>query len=128
MNGADYSKNRGPTLVIMKEAGDRPSIASDETVTKIEETARANRRLTLDEHFLDVSRSFPSEIVAGGLGYRELCARWVPKILTTEHKQNRVLAVREFLKRYQNVGEEFLYSIVTGMDYSLTPPGPKDSA
>jgi len=33
---------------------------------------------------------------------KKLCARCVPETLTPEYKRNRVLALREFLERYQN--------------------------
>lgn len=57
----------------------RPSIVSNET-KKIEETVRANQRLTLDnlnELFPDISRSLLGEIVTEQLGYKKLCARWI---------------------------------------------------
>jgi histone-lysine N-methyltransferase SETMAR len=95
----------------------RPSAISDELVQKIEEQLRNDRRVTLDdlhEEFPDISRSLLGNIVSEKLGYKKLCARWVPRMLTPEHQQNRVTAAREFLDRFAQEGEAFLDSIVTG--------------
>jgi histone-lysine N-methyltransferase SETMAR len=48
------------------------------------------------------------------LGCRKLCARWVPKILTDDHKTKRMGSALKFIMRYAQEGEEFLDSIVTG--------------
>lgn len=95
----------------------RPSVISDELLQQVEEKVRDDRRVTLDtlsKSFPLISRSLLGEIITEKLGYRKLCARWVPKMLTPEHRQNRVLAAREFLERYESEGETFLDSIVTG--------------
>ncbi|GFQ92838.1 uncharacterized protein TNCT_618931 [Trichonephila clavata] len=54
------------------------------------------------------------EVVTVKLGYRKLCARWVPKMLTEEHKKKRMGFALDFLKRYAEAGDEFLDPIVTG--------------
>ena len=43
-----------------------------------------------------------------------MCARWVPKILTDDHKTKRMGSVLKFLTRYAQEEDEFLDSIVTG--------------
>jgi len=48
------------------------------------------------------------------LGYRKLCPRWVPKILTDDRKTKRMGSALKFLTRYAQEGDEFLDSIVTG--------------
>ncbi|PNF15156.1 hypothetical protein B7P43_G14826, partial [Cryptotermes secundus] len=40
------------------------------------------------------------------LGYRKVCAHWVPRLLTEDHK--------ELLQRYRHEGDEFLLCNVTG--------------
>jgi len=47
------------------------------------------------------------------LGYKMLCAKWVPKILSPEYRQNCVLTACKFLERYETEGEHFLDLIVT---------------
>ena len=46
--------------------------------------------------------------------FRKLCARWVPKQLTPEHKVKRMESAFTFLRRYHNIGDEFLGRIITG--------------
>jgi histone-lysine N-methyltransferase SETMAR len=47
------------------------------------------------------------------LGYRKLCARWVPRILTQDDKEQRLQACTNLLERYESLGDDFLGSIVT---------------
>lgn len=107
----------GRTHVHDEQRSGRPSILTDELVQKIEETVREDRRLTVDEisaMFPQLSRTLLYETLTETLGYRKLCARWVPKQLTEQHKKNRVNSAREFLERLELEGEDFLSSIVTG--------------
>ena len=48
------------------------------------------------------------------LGYRKLCARWVPKMLTDDHKTQRMASALTFLTHYHNEGEDFFKFIVNG--------------
>jgi hypothetical protein len=41
-------------------------------------------------------------------------SRWVPKMLTDDHKTKRMGSALKFLTRYAQEGDEFLDSIVTG--------------
>ena len=59
------------------ERSGRPSLVNDNLVRAIEEKIRENRLSLLPE------------IVFQKLGYRKLCARWVPKLLTEEHRMKR---------------------------------------
>ncbi|GFV48699.1 uncharacterized protein TNCV_3059991 [Trichonephila clavipes] len=54
------------------------------------------------------------EVVIVKLGYRKLCVRWVPKMLTEEHKKKRMDFALDFLIRYAEAGDEFLDHIVIG--------------
>ena len=55
----------------------------------------------------EVSKTTIYEAVTEKIGYRKLCARWVPKILSDDHKTKGMgSALKE--------GDEFLDSIVTG--------------
>jgi len=40
--------------------------------------------------------------------------RWVPKMLTDDHKTKRMVSALKFLRRYAQEGDGFLDSIVTG--------------
>jgi hypothetical protein len=53
------------------------------------------------------------EAVTEKLGYRKLCAGWVPKILTDHHKTKLMGSALKILTRYTQERDEFLDSIVT---------------
>jgi len=61
-----------------------------------------------------VSKTTIHEDVTEKLGYRKLCACWVPKMLTYDHKTKRMGSVLKFLTRFAQEGDEFLDSIVNG--------------
>ena len=93
----------------------RSSLTSDVLLQKIEEL-RANRRVTMRElhHIIpEVSKTAIHEAVTEKLGYRKLCARWVPKMLTDDQKTKRMGSAMKFLTRYAQEGDELLDSIVT---------------
>jgi len=46
--------------------------------------------------------------------FRKLCTRWVPKMLTEEHKLIRQTKALDFLTRYSEEGDTFLSRVVTG--------------
>jgi len=62
----------------------------------------------------EVPKATIHEAVTEKLGYRKLCARWVPKMLTDDHKTKRKCSALKFLSRYAEEGDEFPESIVTG--------------
>lgn len=106
----------GRTEIHDEQRSGRPSI-SDETVAMVEKTMREDRRITLDDLCIlvpEVSRSTIHRILTEKLQYRKVCARWVPRMLTEDHKRQRVDSSREFLRRYADEKDNFLDSIVTG--------------
>jgi hypothetical protein len=71
----------------------RPSLISDNLLQETEGEIRANRRVTIRElHHInpEVSKTTILEAVSEKLGYRKLCASWVPKMLTDDHKTKRM--------------------------------------
>jgi len=48
------------------------------------------------------------------LEYRKICARWVPRMLTEEMKQNVVDICRQLFPRYDSEKENFLNILVIG--------------
>ena len=62
----------------------------------------------------EVSKTTMHEAVTENLGYRKLCARWVPKMLKNDHKMKRMVSAQKFLTRYSQERDEILDSIVTG--------------
>jgi len=75
-----------------------------------------NRQVTIDEvanHF-EISHGSAYDIIHNWLGFRKVCAKWVPKELTEEQKNNLVAICQRLLDRYASEGEAFLTRIVTG--------------
>lgn len=107
----------GRTNVHDEDRSGRPSLVTDELVMKINDKIREDRRFTITEllkHFPQISRSLVHEIVAEKLGYHKFCARWIPKILTEDHKKQRLAAALTFLEDYDKNGNKVIDRIVTG--------------
>lgn len=109
--------NEGRSEVHDEERSGRPSLVTDELVHAIDDKIQENRKFTISAlamEFPQISRSLIHEIVTEKLKFRKLCSRWVPKILTEQHKTKRMGSALQFLTRYDEGGEEFLTQIVTG--------------
>ncbi|GFT62500.1 uncharacterized protein TNCV_4600991 [Trichonephila clavipes] len=84
---------------------------SDENIEKL---FKKDRQLTLcmtaDE--LHINHESTRQIVTQNLGIRKTCCRFVPHHLTDDHKQERLEASQDFVKR-ANVTPNFFNCIVT---------------
>jgi transposase len=70
----------------------RPSVVNEDLVRTVEEKIQENRRFTISSlslNFPQISLSLLHEIVSDKLRFRKLCSRWVPKMLTDEHKMKQ---------------------------------------
>ena len=100
--------------------GDAPRSGRPRTATtaachrRVDQLIRENRRITQEAltEKLNVSRERVQAIVRK-LGYRRVCATWVPKLLTAEMKVRRKQAARELLARHEREGERFTGVLVT---------------
>ena len=106
----------GRTNVMHEEGAGCVSTPTDEKIQQAREMVRANRRVAIDEVACSVQISHGSayQIIHDELGLHKVCARWVPRELTAEHKRKRVEICQRLLNRYKNEGKEFLSRIVTG--------------
>ena len=89
----------------------RPSLVNDDLVCKFNERVRDDRRFTISDlslHIPQISRTLLYDNVSSHLGYRKVCARWVLKMLTEEHKKQRVACALIFLMRYHKEGDGML--------------------
>jgi histone-lysine N-methyltransferase SETMAR len=94
----------------------RPSTAvMPATVQRADSLIRDDRRITTRElaSKLGIGKESVDKIIHH-LGYSKVCARWVPQILTEEHKQQRKAICSELLAHYKVEGDDFLSTIVTG--------------
>ena len=95
----------------------RPSLVNDDLVRQVNERVRDDRRFTISDlslHFPQISRTLLYDIVIIHLGYQKACARWVPMMLTEEHKKQHVACALTFLMCYHKEGDGMFSHIVTG--------------
>ena len=95
----------------------RPSTATtEENIETVEKLIMEDRRITLDmiAHIMGISHGTVFNIIHEELMMTKICAYWVPKMLRTHEKANRVQIATENLERYRQNPEDFLSRIVTG--------------
>ncbi|GFS15975.1 histone-lysine N-methyltransferase SETMAR [Elysia marginata] len=105
---------------------------SENNVKRVDELIRQDTKLKLHEiaNSLEISETSAHRIVFDELGYRKVSARWVPKQLTDNHKEQRLDICREHLRRSKsshrvlghtaNAGGDFLGYDVTFLDSIVT--------
>ncbi|KAF8785105.1 Histone-lysine N-methyltransferase SETMAR like protein [Argiope bruennichi] len=98
-----------------EQDGHQPPLQMN-NIQQAREMVLANRRITIDEvaSALNISHGSAHEIIHDELGFHKVCARWVPRQLTAEHKLIRVRVCQRLLSRFSNKGDAFLSRIVTG--------------
>ena len=81
----------------------------------VEELIRGNRRIKQKEIAvaLGISKERVGHIIVV-FGFRKVCARWVPHMLSDEMEAERVYISRELLERFEKDGEDFLKKLSTG--------------
>ena len=87
------NNNKSRTNVHYEQRSGEQSLISDDLLQEIEGEICANLRLTIKEwhHIIpEVSKTTIHEAVTEKLGYKKLCARWVPKMLTDDQKTKRM--------------------------------------
>ncbi|PNF22656.1 hypothetical protein B7P43_G07101 [Cryptotermes secundus] len=90
----------GRRSVTHEEGAARPSTSTtDEKNQQPREMVLANRRVTIDEVAcsLQISHGSAHQIIHDELGFHKVCARWVPRELTAEHKRKRLLSKKVLL-------------------------------
>src|SRR5215469_1101978 len=93
----------------------RPSSSTgDGHIEKVRSVIRENRRLTISEVSEEVGICISSchTILTEKLKMHRVSAKFVPRLLTEEQKQNRVTASQELLDR-SNTDENFLKNVIT---------------
>ena len=90
-------------------------VYTPEAVQAVEDLIKSDRRVTLDEIAtkLDISHGTVYAIVREKLHFSKVSCRWVPKMLTDDHKMQCLMASRASLRRYRKEGDAFLLRIVT---------------
>ena len=94
----------------------RPStFHTEETVVRVREIIRADRRLTIREVAEEVRIAFGTcqKILTEDLRMRRVTAKFVPRLLTAEQKDDSVSVCTDLRDRTQN-DPNFMSSVITG--------------
>jgi hypothetical protein len=95
--------NEGQENVHVEARSGQLSVVNYDLMRAVDSKVHEDRRFTTSLpslHFPQISRTILYEIVSDRLNYRKLCSRWVPKILSEEHKTKRAGSALTFLTRY----------------------------
>lgn len=109
------SEGGAAELQDLQRAGRPPMAVTPDMLQRADVVIRADRRITTRQLVLKLSVSKGSvDAIINALGYRKVCARWVPRSLTVDHKSQRKDIASDLLQRFEADGEAFLSQIVTG--------------
>ncbi len=86
-----------------------------QNIEAVRSVIEADRRITMAEIKIEtgLSHGTINRIIHQDLQMSKLSARWVPRLLTAKHKQDRVRCAKKFLKAYFQDGKAFLEKIIT---------------
>jgi hypothetical protein len=83
------------------EVVDQPSVVSDDLVQSVDQKLCERWCFTISElsyEFPQISRAGFYKIITVWLGYLKFCTRWVPKMLMSAHKAQRMALALIFLR------------------------------
>lgn len=99
----------------LPRSGRPPTAVTPDMLQRADVLIRRDRRITTRQLALELSVSKGSvDVIINQLGYSKVCARWVPRCLTVDHKSQRKDISFDLLRRFHVDGEAFLSRIVTG--------------
>ena len=95
--------------------GRSKSASTPETIAKIQDMVLEDRRLTERDlvEALHISLGSVSHILIEILGFRKLCAQWVPHSLTMEQKHIRMRLSQQHLERFKKGKVDFVRRFIT---------------
>ena len=93
----------------------RPVTATSPDMLQCADDIHMDRRITIRQLAIQLSVNNGSAMeIIDAWGYSKVCARWVPRSLTIEHRRQRKTNCSEMLEHFDAEGEVFLSRIVTG--------------
>jgi hypothetical protein len=98
----------GSTIFIDEERSGRLSTYTIEEGTEgVRAMILDNRPVSVEDvtHHLRISNGSAHGVTQDRFGFHKICARWVPKQLTREHKRNCLIICQGLLNRYRNEGD-----------------------
>lgn len=85
----------------------RPKTSTTEQIAdRVNALIQNDRRITVRDiaSTLNISVGGVDCIIIDQLQYRKVCARWIPRMLTDQHKQTRLQVAHSLLARYEEEG------------------------
>ncbi|QQP36253.1 Mariner Mos1 transposase, partial [Caligus rogercresseyi] len=100
----------------------RRKVRTDDFIEAVRVYVEADRRVTMEELAIKFETSINTifHVLHDDLGLSIKSARWIPKMLTEDHKMKRVRCAQAFLKLNFELGLEFLDKIVTKDEISVS--------
>jgi len=105
--------SEGRESVTDEERSERPATSrTEENIAKMRQIVLENRRLTVPSiaEQVNIGRETVRKILTEDLDMRKVCAKMVPKKLTEEQKQRRVIICQDLLERQDDI----LGRVITG--------------
>lgn len=98
-----------------ERAGRPVAVRTDENALRVRALIREDRRLTVRmlASEVGINRETVRQIITNDFGMRKLCAKMVPKNLTTEQKQHRMDVAEDCLEQVEN-DPTLLDRVITG--------------
>ena len=103
----------------IKDAGrkGRPNTSvTRKNVSAVKALVEEDGRYTVEEiaNKVGISEGSAHTILTQNLGMKKVCARWVPHLLTTDQKKQRVDCSRKLLKKFKNCDDRVISNLLTG--------------
>lgn len=110
-------------------AGRKRSVVNEENAEAVRALVEADARCSISEmsDTLALSDTSIHRILHELLGYRKLCARWIPHLLNPDQKAKRVQCARDIIAMFPPNGPKRLTNVVTGDEswFSFRPRATK---
>jgi len=80
----------------------------------LDQLIRTNQRITTKDLCMEPNICFSAlKMMVAALEYHKVCTRWVPQMLTQEHKEHCMQVCQDLLNQYEAEGDSFLDRIIT---------------
>ena len=79
---------------------------------------------------IGISEGSVQTILKKRLDLRKVCARWIPHLLTEDHKTHRLKCAQELLKTYKGCNSQVISNLLTGDEtwvHMFEPPERDDN-
>jgi len=110
-----HFKDGNMSIQDQPRSGQPRTASTERNKERVDKIIQDDRHVTVDTtaRTLGIGHYAVQEMIES-LGYRKVCARCVPRLLTEDHKGQQKTITSELLQRYRNKGDDFLLHIVTG--------------